>query len=198
MYPPTQNLYRVDVRCGAFTEATEEYSRHLHKVVDELLRSLSLGLGLEGHELKDAVGGNELVFNLKINYYPPCPCPDLVLGVPSHTDMSALTILVPNEVQGLQAFQDGHWVDVNYIPNALVVHIGDQIEILSNGRCKSMLHRSTVNKDKTRMSWPVFVEPPADHHVGPHRKLINEQNPSKYKTKKFSDYCYCKLNKIPQ
>lgn len=101
----------------------------MHGVVDKLFRCLSVGLGLEGHELKEAVGGENLVYLLKINYYPPCPRPDLALGVPSHTDMSSLTILVPNDVQGLQANRDGHWYDVKYIPNALVIHIGDQVEV---------------------------------------------------------------------
>ena len=69
---------------------------------------------------------------------------------------------------------------------------------MSNGKYKAVLHRSTVNKDKTRMSWPVFLEPPPDLVVGPHPKPLSEENPPKYKTKKFSDYVYCKLNKIPQ
>ncbi|KAK4481288.1 hypothetical protein RD792_012173 [Penstemon davidsonii] len=181
-----------------YREATEEYAKHLHEVVNKLLRSLSLGLGLEAEELKKGVGGEELVYNLKINFYPPCPRPDLALGVPAHSDMSALTILVPNEVQGLQVFQHGNWYDVSYIPNALVIHIGDQIEILSNGKCKSVVHRTTVNKEKTRMSWPVFMEPPPHFEVGPHFKLVSDENPPKFETKKFSDFVYCKLNKIPQ
>lgn len=102
----------------------------MHGVVEKLLRTLSLGLGLEGEELKAAVGGNELVYLMKINYYPPCPRPDLALGVVAHSDMCAITILVPNEVQGLQAFLDGSWYDVKYIPNALIIHIGDQIEVM--------------------------------------------------------------------
>lgn len=102
----------------------------MHGVVEKLLRTLSLGLGLEGKELKVAVGGNELVYLMKINYYPPCPRPDLALGVVAHSDMCAITILVPNEVQGLQAFLDGCWYDVKYIPNALIIHIGDQIEVM--------------------------------------------------------------------
>lgn len=108
----------------------EEYCRYLRGVVDKLLKSMSTGLGLEEHELKEAGGGDDMIHLLKINYYPPCPCPDLVLGVPPHTDMSTLTILVPNEVQGLQASKDGHWYDVKYVPNALVVHIGDQMEVV--------------------------------------------------------------------
>lgn len=103
--------------------------KHLHKVVDKLFKVLSLGLGLEGQELKKAAGGDDMVYLLKINYYPPCPRPDLALGVVAHTDMSALTILVPNDVQGLQACRDGQWYDVRYIPNALVIHIGDQMEV---------------------------------------------------------------------
>jgi flavonol synthase len=90
---------------------------------------MSIGLGLEEHELKEAAGGDNLIHMLKINYYPPCPCPDLVLGVPPHTDMSFLTLLVPNEVQGLQASRHGQWYDVKYVPNALVIHVGDQMEV---------------------------------------------------------------------
>jgi len=63
---------------------------------------------LEENQLKKVTNGDEMHYLLKINYYPPCPCPNLVLGVPTLTDMSYLTILVPNEVQGLQVCRDGH------------------------------------------------------------------------------------------
>lgn len=107
----------------------EEYAKLLRKAADRVLGLLSVGLGLEPNEVKVALGGEELEYMLKINYYPPCPRPDLALGVVAHTDMSSITILVPNEVQGLQAHKDGRWFDVKYIPNALVIHIGDQIEV---------------------------------------------------------------------
>ena len=70
-------------------------------MVDKLFKSLSLGLGLEGHELKEAAGGDNFKYLLKINYYPPCPRPDLALGVVADTDMCTITILVPNDVQSL-------------------------------------------------------------------------------------------------
>lgn len=110
-------------------EANEEYAKKLRDVGDKMFRSLSLGLGLEAHEMIEAAGSEDIVYMLKINYYPPCPRPDLALGVVAHTDMSYITLLVPNEVQGLQVFKDGHWYDVSYIPNAIIVHIGDQIEV---------------------------------------------------------------------
>ncbi|XP_050128447.1 flavonol synthase/flavanone 3-hydroxylase-like [Malus sylvestris] len=89
---------------------------------------LSLGLGLEGEELRKAAGGDNLEYLLKINYYPPCPRPDFALGVVANTDMSTVTILVTNDVQGLQACRDGQWYDIKYIPNDLVIHIRYQME----------------------------------------------------------------------
>lgn len=55
-----------------------------------------------------------------------------------------------------------------------------------------------MNKESTRMSWPVFLEPPPELEIGPIPKLVNQQTPPKYKTKKYKDYVYCKLNKLPQ
>lgn len=55
-----------------------------------------------------------------------------------------------------------------------------------------------MNKEKVRMSWPVFLEPPMDWAVGPLPQLVDDDNSPRYKTKKFKDYMYCKLNKIPQ
>lgn len=114
---------------GSVRPANEEYAQHLRGLVDRILHSLSVELGSVGGILKAAVGGDELEYLLKINYYPPCPRPDLVLGLVAHTDLSALTILLPNDVPGLQVFMDDHWFDMKYVPRALVVHVGDQVEV---------------------------------------------------------------------
>lgn len=98
-------------------------------MADKLFTLLSLGLGVEGNVMKEAFGGEEVEYMLKINYYPPCPRPDLALGLTPHTDLSSLTILLPNEVPGLQVLKDERWIDAKYIPNALIVHIGDQIQV---------------------------------------------------------------------
>ncbi|ESR39682.1 Flavonol synthase/flavanone 3-hydroxylase [Citrus sinensis] len=199
VWPPSSINYRFwPNNPPSYRAVNEEYAKYMREVVDKLFTYLSLGLGVEGGVLKEAAGGDDIEYMLKINYYPPCPRPDLALGVVAHTDLSALTVLVPNEVPGLQVFKDDRWIDAKYIPNALIIHIGDQIEILSNGKYKAVLHRTTVNKDKTRMSWPVFLEPPADTVVGPLPQLVDDENPPKYKAKKFKDYSYCKLNKLPQ
>ncbi|XP_072982447.1 flavonol synthase 1-like [Typha latifolia] len=199
VWPPALVNYAIwPTKPPTYRKANEEYTKYMVRLVDELFESLSIGLGLDKHTLKEAAGGEDLKFLLKINYYPPCPRPDLALGVTPHTDMSAITVLLPNEVSGLQVLKDDHWLDAECLPNALIVHIGDQIQILSNGQYKSVLHRSTLNKEKVRISWPVFIEPPEEMAIGPLPQLLNNENPAKYNTKKYKDYQYCKIHSLPQ
>lgn len=179
----------------SYREVNEEYTKHMREVGDRIFKYLSLGLGLEENAMKKGSGGEDLEYMMKINYYPPCPRPDLALGVTPHTDCSALTILVPNEVPGLQVFKDDLWIDAKYIQDALIIHIGDQLQIASNGKYRSVLHRTKVDKDKTRMSWPVFLEPPGDFRVGPLPQLLSPENPPLYQPRPFEEYRALKLNK---
>lgn len=110
-------------------EVTQEYNKEMLRVTNKVLELLSEGLGLERKVLKSRLGDEEIELEMKINMYPPCPQPHLALGVEPHTDMSALTILVPNEVPGLQVWKENSWVAVNYLQNALMVHVGDQLEV---------------------------------------------------------------------
>ncbi|KAL8159249.1 hypothetical protein V2J09_000786 [Rumex salicifolius] len=181
-----------------YREVTEEYNKHVLRLQDEILRLLSEGLGLEKEALRTHLGGDDIEVEMKINMYPPCPQPELALGVEAHTDMSALTVLVPNDVLGLHCWKDGNWILVDYFPDGIYIHVGDQIEVLSNGKYKSILHRSVVSKEKTRMSWAVFCVPPGEKTIGPLPELIDDHNPAKYGTKTFGDYRYRKINKLPQ
>lgn len=67
---------------------------------------------------------------MRINYYPPCPHPELVMGLCPHADATGLTILLQvNETEGLQIKKDGAWIPVPYRPDAFVVNIGDILEV---------------------------------------------------------------------
>nr|AUM57430.1 flavonol synthase [Camellia fraterna] len=199
MHPPKKlNHDMWPKNPSSYRGVTEEYNVEILRTTNQILELLSEGLGLDGKVLNSSLGGDEIEFEMKINMYPPCAQPQLALGVEPHTDMSALTILVPNDVPGLQVWKDGNWVAVNYLPNALFVHVGDQLEVLSNGKYKSVLHRSLVNKERRRMSWAVFVVPPHEAVIGPLPELIDEKIPAKYSTKTYAEYRYRKFNKIPQ
>lgn len=111
----------------------EEYAVYAKKLAEKILGWLSEGLGLEREALfnKGFGGGDKAVYTMKINYYPPCrQQANLVLGLHPHTDIHGLTILVPNEIPGLQVFKDDQWFDVEYNPSAIVFIIGDPIWVM--------------------------------------------------------------------
>lgn len=68
-----------------------------------------------------------------MNYYSPCPQPEVVTGLSSHSDGGGLTILLQgNEVEGLQIKKDGFWIAVKSLPNAFIINLGDMLEVTIN------------------------------------------------------------------
>lgn len=107
-----------------------EYNEALVKLTEELIKILSINLGLGENYLQEALGGEEIGASLRVNYYPKCPQPELTLGLSSHSDPGALTLLLPDDqVSGLQVRKDDNWVTVKPVPNAFIVNIGDQIQV---------------------------------------------------------------------
>ena len=74
------------------------------------------------------------------------------------------------------------------------MHIGDTIEILSNGKYKSILHRGLVNKEKVRISWAVFCEPPKEKIIlKPLPELVTEAEPARFPPRTFAQHIQHKL-----
>lgn len=69
---------------------------------------------------------------LRLNHYPPCPSPDLALGVGRHKDSGALTVLAQDDVGGLEVKRksDGEWVLVKPTPDAFIINVGDIIQVI--------------------------------------------------------------------
>jgi isopenicillin N synthase-like dioxygenase len=64
-----------------------------------------------------------------LNLYPQCPEPDETMGIAPHSDHGGLTILLQNDVGGLQVRHEGRWVAVEPSPNAFVVNVSDHLEV---------------------------------------------------------------------
>ena len=63
-------------------------------------------------------------------YYPPCPQPEVAIGISRHSDSGFLTILLQDEVGGLQILHEDQWVDVTPTPGAFIVNIGDLLQVI--------------------------------------------------------------------
>lgn len=111
-------------------ESVEEYAVEIQSVADEILKNLSLLMGKEENCLKEL--HKDVKQGINMNYYPSCGRPDLVLGVGPHSDTSSISLLVQeDEITALQIKHKGEWVPVKPIPNAIVVNVGDVLEVLA-------------------------------------------------------------------
>ncbi|KAE8710222.1 hypothetical protein F3Y22_tig00110325pilonHSYRG00034 [Hibiscus syriacus] len=161
-HPLDDILHLLPQNPPQYREVIAEYGKEIYVLMKRLLSLISQGLGLENDCLEMKIG-EKPAFRAQGNYYPPW-------------------------VTGLQVIKDGNWVQVEPIPNAFVINIGDQIQVLSNGRFKSVHHRAVTNKTRKRVSIATFYTPGKDTIIGPIRDLIGEQHPPLYREYSFSEF----------
>nr|QCP71066.1 leucoanthocyanidin dioxygenase [Pohlia nutans] len=171
----------------SFRDTVEDYCEEADKLTSRISELISESLGLEPEFLNDYFAGRSQQV-LQVNYYPPCPQPDVTMGLRKHSDNNSITLLLQDATVGLQVKKDDQWVTVKPVEGWFVVNVGDQIEILSNGRYRSVEHRAFVSA-KPRMSIATFSAPADDTVVGPIPELLRraEERP-RFRAIKFSKF----------
>lgn len=165
-----------------FRKTLDEYSIKIRVVLEEVLKAMARSLKLEENKFSELWRAEEDTIHARFNFYPQCPSSDLVIGMKTHTDGTAITILLQDkEVEALQVLKDNQWFRVPIIPEALVIIVGDQMEIASNGIFKGPLHKVTVNPQYDRVSLAMLSLPNVEKEIGPIPELINEERPQMYK-----------------
>ncbi|XP_047336756.1 probable 2-oxoglutarate-dependent dioxygenase SLC1 [Impatiens glandulifera] len=183
-----------------FRELAVPYVNQTRNLFFKLVEAIWESLGLSNTNLGDDTSktdeeGREIYEDLKdgsqiimMNCFPPCPEPHLTLGMPPHSDYGFLTLLLQDQVKGLQLQLGGKWVTVEPIPNSFLVNVGDHLEIFSNGRYKSVLHRVMANSTKSRISIASLHSVPSRTVVKPAGKLIDDRNPKRYMDTDFATF----------
>lgn len=118
---------------AAFKDSASTYAEETRglflTLVEAILESLGMGAMEKEKEkelLKEFEDGSQLMV---VNCYPQCPEPELTLGMPPHSDYGFLTLLLQDQVEGLQIHYQQKWVTVKPLPNSFVVNIGDHLEV---------------------------------------------------------------------
>ncbi|XP_076927596.1 flavanone 3-dioxygenase 3-like [Bidens hawaiensis] len=177
LWPSNPPTYRE--KMGSYAKAVNALQKKLTEVV---LESLGLNVNYLHDDFKE---GSQV---MAVNCYPSCPEPDLALGMPAHTDFGTLTILNQTD-QGLEIMDhDKKWRPVPFIKGALIVQLGDQLEVISNGRYKSIPHRVILNMQRKRLSIASLHSMKLDTKVGPAPELVDEQHPAAYKEGSFGEF----------
>ncbi|KAL5545808.1 hypothetical protein UlMin_005495 [Ulmus minor] len=175
-----------------------EWGVRATEVAEKVMELLSEGLGLESGKFKEPCFSESKVF--VGHCYPYCPQPDLTVGITPHTDPTVVTVLLQNEVGGLQVKHGDVWIDVKHVPGGLIVNIGDFLQIISNGEYNSVEHRVLANSSKEpRISIVMFFGAGKwngyDGYYGPLRELLSPEKPPVYRNftiQEFEDNFYSK------
>ncbi|KAH7020699.1 2OG-Fe(II) oxygenase superfamily protein [Microdochium trichocladiopsis] len=161
-----------DMSPQEFSQTAMEYYHAVLKLASDLLKVLALSLDLDEDYFVQFMDG--AVATMRLLHYPTQPKDaddKLTRGIGAHTDFGAITILLQDEVDGLQVWDanSGGWIDVRAgcrsNRGAFVVTLGNLMQRWTNEKYKSNIHRVINKSGRERYSIPFFVSGNPDYVV---------------------------------
>jgi len=152
--------------------------------------------------------------HLRLAWYPPLAAgaPDAGAGgggprYGEHTDYTGYTLLLQDDADAGEAgagglevlLRTGEWHAVAPTPGALVVNAGDLLEVWTNGRWRSTVHRvagpppGSPAARRPRLSVPFFTGPHDDAVISAIPTCVGEGRPSRYPPVRAGDHLLRKL-----
>lgn len=149
-----------------------------------LLSTVARNLGATPEALLRGFGPGHTSF-LRLNRYPALPRPlgdtQRPYGVGEHTDAGALTVLLTDGRPGLEVCRGGRWHPVQPVPGAVIVNIGDIVQVWSNDRYRAALHRVVASPLHERFSAAFFLNPSYETRYAPLPSVVSPAHPAHYR-----------------
>lgn len=168
---------------GGFRDDVDAYYRHITGIGRQLFRGLALALGVAENYFDEHTSYPPS--QLRLIHYPLDPSACDRPGIGAHTDYECFTLLFAT-APGLQIVdKKGAWIDVPLVDGAMIMNIGDMMEIMSNGRYVATRHRVKKVREE-RYSFPLFHACDYDHVIAP----IVEGEMPRYAPLKCGEHLY--------
>ncbi|KAF6142844.1 hypothetical protein GIB67_002708 [Kingdonia uniflora] len=179
----------------SFCSAVNNYITMMRKLACGVVELIAEGLKLqERNVFSKLLMDEESDSVFRLNHYPPCS--DLqalsgrnLIGFGEHTDPQIISILRSNNATGLQiSLKDGSWVSVPPDQNSFFFIVGDSLQVMTNGRFRSVRHRVIANSMKSRVSMIYFGGPSLSEKIAPLESLMKEGEESLYREFTWFEY----------
>jgi len=170
---PTGHLNRWPPGYDEFRTTLTEFYDTFSQLATDTLGVIRDALGLGDEHSAEELGflNARTSSAVRLNHYPvgdPVPAEQreglaelgpTALGY--HTDPGVLTLLLQDDTGGLQAESTAHgWIDVPPLTDAIVVNLGDTMQVWTNDQYKAAVHRVVPMTERSRYSIPYFSNPP--------------------------------------
>ena len=171
-----------------FRALLTRYYTEMEELATRLLRAFAIRLELEPDHFLPSF--RKPLTQLRLLHYPTqAPDTDEVLGVEAHTDTGAFTILLQDDVAGLEVRnRAGDWIPATPIAGTFVINIADMMQRWTNGRFVSTPHRVANRTGGDRYSVPFFVNPDYDAVVEPLPSCCGADAPAAYDALQVGPY----------
>ncbi|MEM7001452.1 MAG: 2OG-Fe(II) oxygenase family protein [Pseudomonadota bacterium] len=157
-----------------FRDTMRSYFSAAHSLAMDLVDALATSLD-DNANVRNAFTDHSSF--LRLNYYPTCEVPAPAdsgwvppygeLGISHHTDAGALTVLLQDQIAGLQVYRAGRWHTVRPAVDQLVINVGDIVQVWSNDTIRAPLHRVLANRTHSRLSAAYFLNPAYAYDYAP-------------------------------
>lgn len=161
-----------------FQNQVMNYYHRMSQLSHQLMQAFALGLQFPADYLDRYFTDPNII--LRLLHYPAIAnrSADDVFGSAPHTDYGCITLLVQDNIGGLQVKSaDDQWLDVPCLADAIVLNTGQMMTIWSNGQIKSTPHRVINPTQQERFSIPFFYNCNMDAYVEPLSGMVNADHP---------------------
>jgi len=175
----------------SFQSSVLKYYDAAETLAFALLAAIERNLGAPSGDLSCDFTPRHTSF-LRLNYYPPhagAPtAPTDLMGVNEHTDAGVLTVLLQDDQAGLEGFRNDGWHLVEPRRDALVINIGDILQVWSNDQYQAALHRVVTNTTDDRISVPFFLSPSYGTNYAPLPSTVDAAHPARYRPINWGEF----------